>query len=488
MRHLLSLLLTILLLPHPAEAQEQSVTDGVVLSDDTEVTYVDDHKVQYDRHRRIQVLRDGAFGGARRDSIIALDTTYQSSDYRNIDIWEPQCSLPVRSASFTLTAPQTYHFEFNQNADASLRRFAVDTIRDNALHTVVRHHYECRDLQPLQPDSMVFNIEDYAFKMKPLLKTIEYEDGSIEDNTPLIENIDEELMGCPFITDCFNNPSHPIGAKVKQLKDEGKTVYPILLRRRSSGRLAWVRSIDSSAFDDMVLAVIDQNDTTFIDPGQPYSLQHIIRPDLMSVYSRLLYLPTDDNTVKTKKTRFIQTGSWVNLFYANDYRIQSNVRINLDHDASLHVKQNSYYRSQAWIEKGRTMDSTETTLHVPVMGDTLEVAPMSFIDLDVKHVPDSLRSMPAEFPYMLNQRYNITFRFDPRYKVKRRPSNAIFITPDKNYYCQVRIYEHDNQLDCVIYFSRTVMLQYPSGHKTMHEFYDKLHKYFAENVVFECVN
>lgn len=485
-----SLLLAMLSLPHLSQAQEP-VTDGIVLSDDVQATFIDHYTIQYDRQRRIQVLRDGAFDGARKDSIIEIKTSHQSSDYLYIDQWQPQCDMPVRRATYTLTVPVGFEMDFIQFGDASFLRHPIDSLKYTSAissYKAVCYRYECRNLKPLVADDQIFNINDYAFRIAPVVLSVEHVDGHIEENIFELEKLDRELMNGSLVQECFKNPQHPIGAKVQRLKNEGYKVYPVLVRHRSSGQLDRVTHIDQHAFDDILLALISDKDTTFVDPHLPDSIMHIIPPDMMSTGCRMLYLDEQVPASKRKAQPKSISGAWANVFSFSDYHVVENIQMTFDQAADLHIKQQKYYRCQARKVKGRLQDSLFAVVHVPTVGDSLEFAPMSVIDLDIEQIPDSMRRLPAEFPYELNQRYNIIVRLDEHYRVKQYPRNSLFLMSNNGYACQISTYKkNENEIDIIVQFRRVLMRQFPSSHRDVHEFLYQVNNYFAEKIVLERI-
>lgn len=454
-------LLSLLLITGSATAQQYTK----VLSDTIEARYVDYYNIKYTRHR--QLLTDD-------DRIVRCDTQYMSNDYKFIETWEPQGELPVQSAVYTLIAPADYQLQFSEQGDCGVYALPPDTVRTTAANgsqfKVCTYKFEARNIQPIVKDEYIFTTDDYRYKLFPIISKIENVNGRIEEINTTWEIIDYKLLNSPLLEQ-YNTPDNPVGQKVAKLKSEGNQVYPVVLRRRSSGKMSQIVYPSVDAYDAIVIAKQTPKGLVYIDPTLPDSIEHLLPEDYLVNYARLLEIDKDGNV----------NGKWINLFDSSDYRIVANVNITIGPDAVLHKDNNMYYRNRAALVENRQTDHRECTIQLQFDGDSISFSP--YFDIRIDEQPDSTRTLPIEYPYCVYERYNFIINVDDSFKIDSYPTSGIFYSQTGAFACNFKTIVEGQKLSIIYILQRNVMLQLPSAHEYTRAFYQMLDEKFKETVV-----
>lgn len=464
MRNLFVFILSILPCLAPCLAQDKAV----IIADSTEARFIDRYNISYTHKQYIKILEDGAIGDARKDSILILTSHHDSNNYKYIEPWQPQGSYPISQAVYKLITPIGYELSLMQQGDNGLRILPVDTITSNTRFLGCRHQYEVRNLPAVYKDDYIICPEDYVFRISHIIEQITNVDGTIEYGTPTWEEIDQDVYNTPLIGQ-MKDLNNPYGQQFIQQQALGKKVLPVVLRKRSSGLLS--RTIPSvDIYDEMVLAVIGDKDTLYIDPRQPDSIMHILPIDLMSNYARIL----DYDGQKV-------TGTWVNLFTSGDYRKINYTNYSMNAEGHVYGKMVNYYRNHALLEKGFEKDSCTVDYELPIKNDTLYFTP--FDSIEKFDIPDSTRTQPLDYPYRVNIRHNISLSVDDSYSIVNYPKSESFISSLGSLGAQVKsIVIDEHKISIVFVLQRNVMSQLPSAHDYTIEFYKQLLKKFTETI------
>ncbi len=435
-----------------------------VLTDSTEARYIDRYNIRYTRHR--QFLTDD-------NQIVHCDTQYVSNDYKFIEPWEPQCELPVRSAVYTLIVPIGYEYTLEQQGDCGINSYKPDTLVINTANgshfKVSSRKFEARNIQPFVKDKYIYSASDYRYKLFPIISSIENVNGRIEEMNMTWEIVDHKLLNTPLVEQ-FYKTDNPIGLRASVLKSEGQLVYPVVLRRRSSGKLSLVKYPSAEAFDAIILAIYNGKDYDFIDPMQPDSLQHLLPEEYRVTNARLLEVK--DNEV---------VGQWVNLFTTSDYRILTNNNMTIGPDALLHSENNTYYRNLAGIVEGRQFDHISTDIQLQFDGDSISFCP--YMNIHQYEWPDSTRTLPIEFPYCVNERYNFVIKIDDSFRIDSYPESGVYYSATGAYMCQFKVLVEEQKISIIYILQRNVLVQLPSAHEYAIQFYQMLDEKFKECIV-----
>lgn len=482
---------------------QDSAASVIILCDQSVTQYTDLLHISYDRKVRVKVLKaeglsqldtsaisnvyaldDGQIKASantqpKAGDIIDLTYHHESSDYKHIEPWCPQGELPVLSSHYTLITPADYTISIERLGDCGLRTYSTDTIDFTSLngtsYKACRHEYDTRYISALPKDEWLYCPSDFRFRLSPYVDKIVDAEGKAERVGLTWEQVDAELLKTELYQR-FQTPDNPMGRMVKTLRDEGKTVLPVFLRSRSKGKVNLSHpSVD--AFDDIIIAQIQKKDTTFIDPFQTDSMQNLLDVEKRVCFARI---------INDKDKRI--TGSWTEMFDVIDYRIIQNENITIDQNAVMTSLKNTYYRNLALLYLKNTIDSVDTrvqlspTISFDGNGTTYRIAPLSDVCKEIT-LPDSTRTLPVEYEYSINKRYNLTIDIDDRFEIVEVPESMNYFSSIGPMACSVSIKQVGQRLEIVFVLRRIIMAQLPSCMEYMTSFFNLVHSKCQEEVV-----
>lgn len=498
-----------------------TTASAVVLCDRSVTQFSDLYTIDYNRKVRIKILTaeglnhldktvsgkvynlvDGQVTNANADqikvgSVIDYEYHHESKDYLTIEPWCPQRAIPVRSATFSLITPVNYKVSFDKQGNVGVHNYANDTIdyqdSNDLKCKAYRRDFEVRYVNAMPDDEHIYNMDEYRMKMKPYIDSIPYINGQLQDNALTWEKVDLQLYDSELIKK-FLMPTEPLGKRAKELEEQGYDVYPILIRRRSSGLIDFSHpSVD--AFNDIVFAITPKLKTkkghstlteklaiamrennknynlTCIDPTLPDSMMQYLPVDKRVTYARLLDI-TYDNVI----------GRWINIFASTDYRKVSTVALTLDQDGRLTGKKETYYRNLATFD--HDVDKIEESINKQYVmrGDSVEFSPF-FPLYENEIIPDSTRTLPFDYPYCYVERHIITIDIDESFEIDDIPTQNIFVSSTKSFGCFFKLQQKDNKVEIAIEMQRNVMTMLPSSFTSIHHFFESIREKCEEKIV-----
>lgn len=534
MKKFIVLSVSLLLSLHQAQAEEQQL-GAVVLNMSTETRYTDLYNIHYTHQQQIKILNSEGVKWVEQlisntnaqltdssqtlteGSTIVCSWQYDSQDYLHIDPWQPQCPMPVLSATYTLITPAEYQIEIEQQGNCNLRRFPIEEITlqyGNQPHNAKVQRFEGRNIPAFVGDDYIYNIYDYTTQIKAYVTSIKDSNGQIINLQKTWEQLDQLLIDNTLIRQ-FNTLGNPVGNKVAELKGKGYTVQPVLLRSRDKGRLDISRP-DTTAFNHIIIAITNKNDTAYIDPYMPDNYEGMLSQDKRVITARMLEISND----KAK-------GSWVNPFASSKYNLVSNIKATIDSQGTIYINVNDYYRNYAADDQREVRHSmVDSTTYVNKLnqkngisiqhfndtglnqseplyaesydfiqqlpmhetGDSILFSPFFLINEGLKPIdlPDSLyinRTIPIEYKYCYNIRRNIVIEVDDSYEIESLPEPELYISSLGAYIMQFRIKAEGQRIEIVFQQMLNVMLQLPSAHELVMNLSDFIKNKTQETVV-----
>lgn len=472
--------------------------DAIVLDDRTDIRYLDYYTIEYNQKKRIKILTNEGINqidttsecivfNLINDSIVCttrdnisvgsiVDITHHwlSNDYLNIEAWMPECELPVESALLTLVAPKDYQLNFEiQNREglriAPVENMVVMDSKGNSFD-VCRYEYERRYIEPFKPNKYIFCADDYKFKIKPHFVSANFPNGDKKIFASTWEEVDHELINNNLLYQ-FLHTDNLIGITARKLEIKNEQVKPVLLRRRSTGKIE-MQYPNANVFNDIILAVINKGDTTYIDPNKPDSIAHLLTKDQITINARFIDI-SKDNEVR---------GQWINLFKEYEYNNLINTDITIDTKGNISGSSKSFYRGLALLEHNLTSDTCFINMQCNIKDDTLSFSP--FIDIAKRmDIPDVNTKFPIEYPYTIKYKQIINIDVDDSFDIVQLPKGGIFVSENLAYYCQINVILSKQRISIVFTLQRNVLKQLPSAHPFVEYFYKELLLKFNDQVL-----
>lgn len=468
---------------------------AVILSEEVETSYIDKQIIRYRDKLRIKILREGGLRYAKNysggtvynleggevtvsdadhlkpGSIIDWSTEHVSHDFKTIEPWLIQHEMPVVNTRYTLTTPIDYTIDYERQGDCNISRINKDTIltavTDKPAFKACRQVFEGRNI-PAFNNRQIYCPDDFLIKFIPHLTTITQDNGEIENCVLTWNQVDHQLYESRWMKD-FLSTDTPIGKKVFELKTQGKKVYPVFLRRRSSGRLN-LKYPSAASFDYMLIAVANnKEDYDFIDPAMPDdSLKQQLPTDLCVSYARILLSPKES--------------VWYHTFIKSDYQAVKIHNVAISPDALLTDSIINYYKNRAYEKKKVRKELGYYSNQLTSADDTVKFSLLPFVQDDIV-IPDFISNLPVEYTECLFIRHSITIDISDRFEIVSVPKNENLISQTQSLFSSFNYKRENNKLIIVFSHQRNVMMQLPSAHQYVTEFYKVTLDKLKENVV-----
>ena len=294
-------------------------------------------------------------------------------------------------------------------------------------------------------------------------------------------------------------------ALMSMLRDANITAYPVVMSRRSRGRLPYTHASGES-LNTMVLQVIKEDNKPFyVDAtasGYPMGT-----------------LPSDLLAERARAIRDFNSAEWVNLSHICTGRLVSTVRAKLSADGTLAGKQTLVHHgissaefrhryhaakdSTAFLQELATSSNVEITEYnatgIPGDGDEIkeELSFTRTVDTDGEHIylnpflfvnmtspfKAEERLLPVEYPYPSQERQTIQISLPEGYEVEELPQSLQVSLPDDDIVCRVKISLSVDQLLISINYRRKATFLPKDYYPALRDFWAKLEAKCNEMIV-----
>jgi len=295
------------------------------------------------------------------------------------------------------------------------------------------------------------------------------------------------------------------------LKDAGINAYPILISRRSQGRIPYTYP----SFDKLTTFIVAAKTTD----GNAYYM------DGSAVYGGLNMLPIDLLVDRARVLEETMTDKWVDLTKIAKNQSVYLINSTIDKDGALSGVLNSGYANQlAYRYKSKyynAKDSTEfienleTSSHIKInnftvdgkdtlsnlvkeninfskeinlQGDYLYINPMIFMHIDKNPFTQSERKLPIEFDYPYGFQISSTIEIPSNYKVEEIPKSVKITLPDNAGRCLYQISQDDNKVQLNYRFDLTQTIFPQTYYDAIRDFYAQVAIKNAELIVLKKIN
>ncbi len=294
-------------------------------------------------------------------------------------------------------------------------------------------------------------------------------------------------------------------ALMSMLRDANITAYPVVMSRRSRGRLPYTHASGES-LNTMVLQVLKED-------NKPFYVDATCSGFPMGT------LPSDLLAERARVIRDFNSAEWVNLSHICTSRSVSTVRAKLSADGTLAGKQTLVHHgissaefrhryhaakdSTAFVQGMATSSNVEITEYnatgIPGDGDEIkeELSFTRTVDTDGEHIylnpflfvnmtspfKAEERLLPVEYPYPSQERQTIQISLPEGYEVEELPQSLQVSLPDDDIVCRVKISLSVDQLLISINYRRKATFLPKDYYPALRDFWAKLEAKCNEMIV-----
>jgi len=298
---------------------------------------------------------------------------------------------------------------------------------------------------------------------------------------------------------------------ISALKDAGIKTYPILINRRSQGRLPYTYPSLNKLNTFVVAAELSSGKAVYMDGSATNGGLNMLPTDLLVDRGRV-YEPT-------------VTEKWVDLTNISKNKQVCMLVANLDKDGILTGEQNSMYLNQLaygykstfaaakdsaeFIENFQntnqvTIDSMKIegkdpmsyvvkerlkfTKKIEAAGDYIYINPMIFAHITKNSFTQSERKLPVEFNYPYAYQISCKLTIPENYQVEELPKSLRIIMNEGMGKCTYQIQQEGNTIQLNYLFERSQIIFPQTDYPAIRDFYGQVANKNSEMVVLKKIN
>lgn len=298
---------------------------------------------------------------------------------------------------------------------------------------------------------------------------------------------------------------------ISALKDAGVNAYPILISRRSYGRIPYTYPSFDKLNTFVVAAKTTDGDIYYMDGSAVYGGLNMLPIDLLVDRARVLEETISEKWVDLTKIAKNQTIYLINSSIDKNGTLSGTVN-------SGHTNQFAYrYKSQYYNAKDSAefIEKMGNTAHIKInnfsaegkdtisnlvkekidftketsdQSDFLYINPMIFTHIEKNPFTQTERKLPIEFDYPHGFQISSTIEIPANYKVEEIPKSVKITLPENAGRCLYQIIQTDNkvQLNYRFDLSQTIFPQ--TSYEIIREFYAQVATKNAELIVLKKIN
>ena len=501
-------------------------------------------------------------------TVIEYEFQRQSPYIYTISDWDAQCAMPVFFTEYTITIPEWFNFNTAMHGRATITGSRKDdtfkAVLPGGLLTCAAtvNHFEGKELPAVKDDDYIWCIDDFMTKVEHDLRSISITGGYYKNFQSTWEDVDKMMMGDEDFGKYFNmdNPLAKEQADLKldgltvkekteklrdlllayytwdqnyglysispkklqkegtansctlnfalmsMLRDAGITACPVVLSRRSKGRLPYAHP-SVSALNTMVLAVADAADSTvfYVDAAaKGYPVGTLTANELVD------------------RGRMLNKGgqsSWVDLRNCCDGKVITLAKATITPEGMLQGNYNAVYHgvaaghyrdiyrdvtdSVAYVEHFATSNNVEIesfelkgidsnsdevrenlnfSRSLNTDDEHIYLNPFLFIDATNPFKAET-RDLPVEFMYNTMSRHTIQLTLPEGYVVEELPSSFTLVMPNEDMNARMRVRQSGNTLVINYNFSRKTLLYDTDNYSYLRDFWATSEQKLGEMIV-----
>ncbi|MBR5715827.1 MAG: DUF3857 domain-containing protein [Bacteroidales bacterium] len=502
-------------------------------------------------------------------TVIEYEYERHSDYYYTISDWYAQTEdMPVCYTEYHLEIPAWFNFNV-ENSGLILLEQAVDvssftfvTTKGSVTVAAGVNKFFGSDLPAIKEDDWVYCVEDFLSKVVHDLNWIEFPNGGRRRFTTTWEKVDSVLMENETFGKLYkmNNPLREKQAALEipdsmsaqnrtallrdllmhnytwngnygiygiserklqkdrtansstlnfalmsMLRDAGIKAYPVVMSRRTRGRLPWLHPSGES-LNTMVLQVLNEE-------GEPFYV------DAAATGCPVGVLPANLLVERARVIRAANSAKWVNLSHASDGEMVSVVTGRLSPEGVLEgVRNVSYFDNASADFRRRYHAAKDSTVFVQSIANRnnveIEYYEVSGVDSSVKEVKEELkftrtvesdgehiyfnpflfagmespfkaetRVLPVEFPFAVVERQIIQIELPEGYEVEDLPKPMQIRMSDDGLNCRVRVNQPEGKIIILINYNRQSMLYAQEEYPALRDLLSKLESKCNEMIV-----
>ena len=498
------------------KATSYNMENGQVVKTKMKNEQIFDERIDKDR-----MLKKFTVPQVREGTVFEYEYKLLSEYYYTINDWYAQSSIPTLYTSYKLTIPEWFQFNVEQTGWERLenqrkeRNFKFSIYGELLPCDAMEYSFTGQQLPAVHPDGFVWCVGDYMTKVTTELSQLKVPNSYVKNFTLSWEDVVKSVMddsdfgsrlkrknplkqemeeaGIPAIEDpqekilatirllqsrvrwngkydlwASNQPlKEGTGSNadmnfllIQMLKDAGIETFPVLLRRRDSGRLPLTHPTLQAFNTFIVAAPVGEGQVVYVDPSSTNGFLNVLPSDLLVQAAYSIRDTEGEKWVDLQHINKGRTSTIIEAKVAADGKISGTVTTGHFNNAALSFRENfknakdsvTFVREMAEREHIQILDyqltghrgylsEVEETYtfekQAEAMNDRIYVNPLISHPLEESPFKEEERKLPVELPYAQSETINVRLTLPEGYTVEEQPKGFVIKQEENGGTCRL---------------------------------------------------
>jgi hypothetical protein len=298
---------------------------------------------------------------------------------------------------------------------------------------------------------------------------------------------------------------------LSSLKDAGINAYPILISRRSQGRIPYTYPSFDKLTTFIIAAKTADGNTYYMDGSAVYGGLNMLPTDLLVDRGRVLeetmtekwvdltkiaknqsvYLimsSIDKNGILSGVLKSGYTNQLAYKYKSQFYNAKDSADFVEKLETNSHIKINSFTVEGKDTISNLVKENINFTKETSTQGEYLYINPMVFMHIDKNPFTQSERKLPIEFDYPYGFQISSTIEIPENYKIEEIPKSVKISLPDNAGRCLYQISQDNDRVQLNYRFDLTQTIFPQNYYEAIREFYAQVANKNAELLVLKKIN
>jgi hypothetical protein len=298
---------------------------------------------------------------------------------------------------------------------------------------------------------------------------------------------------------------------ISALKDAHIKAYPILISRRSQGRIPYTYPSFDKLTTFIVAATTQDGKTYYMDGSATYGGLNMLPTDLIVDRGRVMEGTIADKWIDLTKivknqsiylvkstidkngilTGTLNTGHINQMAYkykAQFYGAKDSLDFIEKIETNSHIKLNEFVITGKEPMSNTVKETASFTRELNPQGDYIYINPMVFMHLEKNPFTQSERKLPIEFDYPYGFQVSSIIEIPENYKVEELPKSIKIALPDNVGRCIYQVSQEENKIQLNYRFDLNQTIFPSEFYSSIRDFYAQVASKNAELVVLKKAN
>lgn len=503
----------------------------------------------------------------KEGTVIEYEYKLQSEYYYDINEWYVQTTIPTYYTSYQLTIPEWFRFYVEQTGWEHLENQRRDrdykfSIHGQLLHCVATEYtFIGKQLPAIHSDGFIWCVGDYITKVTTELSqvhvpnsfekifTLSWDDvvksfleerdfgGRLKRKNPLKEEMtaagidqlsdpQEKILATirllqsrvrwngqyslfasnQALKDGIGNNADMNFLLIQMLKDEGIEAFPVLLRRRDTGRIPLTHPTLQAFNTFIVAAPLGDKQVAYIDPSAVNGYLNVLPSRLLVESAYCIGGTAEEKWLNLQRINKGRTTTIIDAQVTSDGVISGKVSTSHTQNSALSFREDfkaskdsvtfvnsiadendvqilSYQLEGHHDFLPKVIETTMFKKQVDATNGHIYLNPLIFIPVKESPFTDTERKLPVELPFAQTENINVRLALPEGYVVEEKPNDFIVRLENDGGMCRVLSGMQDDVFNLQFTFTLNQIYFSPEEYAGLKDFFDYVVQHLGEMLI-----